>query len=206
MEMRRRKYRNVTGTWDTPYKCGVCGSEQFYVTVQRDGTEYVRRCKLCQLTQNEKTWARRKQIPEFIERKNVQARETQRHLKQAAIAAYGGVCACCGEWRFELLSVDHIKGRRDGIDLKQKDRGTALYYTLRNLNYPKDGNWQLLCMGCNFAKGRFKECPHVTERRELQAQGGAIAMTEKLRHQLIQMQAAKRGILEPVKEDSTDAA
>lgn len=39
-----------------------------------------------------------------------QRRQTLRRRAEA-IAAYGAVCACCGEDRFLLLSIDHVEGQ-----------------------------------------------------------------------------------------------
>lgn len=62
------------------------------------------------------------------------------------IAMRGGFCQCCGESVAAMLTLDHIKPRADG--------GTG-----------DPPNIQILCLGCNNAKGRNVECPHAAEAR-----------------------------------------
>lgn len=84
-------------------------------------------------------------------------------LRLEMIAAYGGMCACCGEKEPEFLTIDHIyeDGARKRANGEQS--GAALYKRLKELGWPKD-EYQLLCMNCNFAKGHFGECPHRKPR------------------------------------------
>jgi len=98
-------------------------------------------------------------------------------LKLAAFAAYGGAkCACCGETIPDFLTIDHINN--DGADHRRKvareagkyrrngtgwiapsnGQGVGIYAWLKRHKYPP--GFQVLCMNCNFAKGRYGECPH----------------------------------------------
>jgi len=64
-------------------------------------------------------------------------------------------CACCKEdIGIEVLTIDHIKGRKKG----DKKKSEWLYRYLKNNDYP-DG-YQVLCFNCNAAKGVFGFCPH----------------------------------------------
>lgn len=66
-------------------------------------------------------------------------------------------CACCGESKFEFLTLDHIEGRKawgHGREL----RSNRLYLWIVRNNYPK--GFQVLCYNCNCAKGLYGECPH----------------------------------------------
>ncbi len=68
-------------------------------------------------------------------------------------------CNCCNENRIEFLSVDHLdnNGRQE-----RKSKGYhSLYKYLLDNNFPV--GYQILCMNCNFAKGKFGECPHSGE-------------------------------------------
>lgn len=82
-------------------------------------------------------------------------------LKREIVAAYGSECACCGEDEIAFLTIDHTKGggkqhRRDVVG----GFGRKFYLWLKRNNYPKDG-FQLLCLNCNFAKGKSGGvCPH----------------------------------------------
>lgn len=100
----------------------------------------------------------RKWSREHRESEERRRRESSRRLREAAISAYGGKCACCGEWRYEFLTIDHIYG--DGRhDRKNGRSGIQLYRWLRNHGYPTD-RFRLLCMNCNWARGKFGYCPH----------------------------------------------
>lgn len=85
--------------------------------------------------------------------------EYARQLKAEIIFKYGGKCACCGESGFEFLSIDHIDGS-GGVHRSQINAsGTGFYRWLKKMEFPKS-NFQILCMNCNFAKGKYNECPH----------------------------------------------
>jgi radical SAM protein with 4Fe4S-binding SPASM domain len=83
---------------------------------------------------------------------------TRDRRRQAVLAAYGGVCACCREHRPEFLAVDHVNG--DGAAHKRTVRN--LYSWLKKNNFPQEG-FQLLCHNCNFAKYAHGACPHTAE-------------------------------------------
>lgn len=69
--------------------------------------------------------------------------------------AYGGaVCRCCGENQFEFLSIDHVNG---GDRKHQKEVGNV-YRWLKKNGFPP--GFQVLCMNCNWAKGKYGYCPH----------------------------------------------
>lgn len=95
--------------------------------------------------------------------RRVEDRERTKQLRMDMLRHYSNgsmVCACCGEGRYEFLSLDHINGggtaeRRalgnDGI-------GNRWYKRLKAQGYPS--GLQVLCFNCNFAKGRNGSCPH----------------------------------------------
>jgi hypothetical protein len=84
-------------------------------------------------------------------------------LREQILREYGGVCVCCGESEPKFLSIDHINN--DGAEhRKEVGHGGRLYRWLRRNGFPKD-NYQLLCMNCNFAKGRYGLCPHVEKKQ-----------------------------------------
>jgi len=73
---------------------------------------------------------------------------------------YGGEppkCACCGEDRFEFLSIDHING---GGKEHIKSIGYTLARWLKKNHYPE--GYRVLCHNCNFALGHYGYCPHKT--------------------------------------------
>lgn len=93
------------------------------------------------------------------ERANRAAKEAALKGKLELLRAYGGKCACCGEDRFEFLSLDHmIPG--DGKAHRAKFRTPRkIYAYLKSLGYPKDG-YRVLCFNCNMATAIYGVCPH----------------------------------------------
>ena len=85
-------------------------------------------------------------------------------LRREALKAYGGRCACCGEMRAAFLTFDHIHGQ--GTKHRRSDNKirSNIHRYLRDHGYPKD--FQLLCMNCNWAKGKYGYCPHTQRGRE----------------------------------------
>ena len=88
-------------------------------------------------------------------------RKRLQRAKREVLMHYGNCrCACCGETQMEFLSIDHMNG---GGRRHRSDFGIGnMYVWLRKHNFP-DG-YQVLCMNCNFAKGRFGRCPHEDSR------------------------------------------
>jgi len=91
--------------------------------------------------------------------------ERRANLRAETLDAYGNRCNCCGESTPEFLSVDHINN--DGAAHRREAKlsgGSRFYEWLKKHGFPKD-RFQLLCYNCNFAKGRYGECPHVKIRK-----------------------------------------
>jgi hypothetical protein len=66
-------------------------------------------------------------------------------------------CACCGESMYEFLTIDHINN--DGAKMNKKFSGHKhICSWLKRNNYPE--GFQVLCINCNFAKGKYGKCPH----------------------------------------------
>lgn len=122
------------------------------------------------INRNDPEWMR-----ENAERTHVQLQ----NLKRAAFSAYGSACACCGEARVEFLSIDHIdpvsaskprvtrfgsrNGERRTPPVRPSNRsGHGLYRWLKKNGYPE--GFRVLCMNCNWARGKFGYCPHERER------------------------------------------
>ncbi len=87
----------------------------------------------------------------------------QQHLRMEVLLAYGGECACCREWRYEFLTIDHINN--DGAEHRRKigtDRYHWLYPWLKNQGYPE--GFQVLCINCNCSKQWRGYCPHKEEQ------------------------------------------
>lgn len=89
-----------------------------------------------------------------------QSLESGRRLRAAALAAYGGCCACCGETTPEFLGIDHVNNDGEAHRAELKGYGRAIYQWLKREGYPQDGRFQVLCHNCNVAKGCYGACPH----------------------------------------------
>jgi hypothetical protein len=81
----------------------------------------------------------------------------RRTIKRRTIDKYGGACACCRETAIEFLTIDHING--DGCKERRSGLAFGLYARLLRESLQKD-RYQVLCMNCNFAKGKYGYCPH----------------------------------------------
>lgn len=80
-----------------------------------------------------------------------------------ALQAFGGACACCGETRVVMLTIDHIHGgghqHRQSIPrLKHRPASSQEFYReFREAGYP--GHlYQVLCYNCQAAKGPAGVC------------------------------------------------
>lgn len=94
----------------------------------------------------------------WTEAQRLKQQETRAKIRDAVIAGYGGKCQCCGESCKEFLSLDH-KNSDGGTDRVVNGGSYGIYRKLIAEGFPKD-NYQLLCMNCNWALGRFGKCPH----------------------------------------------
>lgn len=114
--------------------------EKFMETKRNDYKKYVDRNK------------------EAIKKRNA---ENRRRIRLEFISAYGGKCECCGENRFEFLSIEHNNG--GGRKERKKISTERLLHTLKKEGWKRDGKYSLLCFNCNQAKGAYGYCPHERE-------------------------------------------
>lgn len=82
-------------------------------------------------------------------------------LRMQLLSVYGGKCNCCGEDHAEFLTLDHVYGGGNEHRKSQDMRTTWL----QAINDRDSGRWQLLCMNCNWAKGKYGNCPHQQQLR-----------------------------------------
>jgi hypothetical protein len=69
---------------------------------------------------------------------------------------YGNQCSCCGESTKEFLTIEHIQGQ-----IGQKKDSWA--YRKATNEYRPD-LYEVLCMNCNFSKGKYGYCPHQIQK------------------------------------------
>lgn len=99
----------------------------------------------------------------YIEKKRPWHRRKREELRKAAIAAYGGKCACCAEGRWQFLTLDHPNGDGQADRAKHRMIIGQLYGWVARNNYPKD-LYRILCMNCNWIRRFGGVCPHEEER------------------------------------------
>lgn len=86
------------------------------------------------------------------------ANKRNRSNRLAVVAAYGGVCACCGEANEVFLCLDHIGGGGNEHRRSLGGSSAKVYTAVIAAGFPK--SYQLLCHNCNFATARGA-CPHA---------------------------------------------
>lgn len=79
-------------------------------------------------------------------------------VKAKFLEMYGGACSCCGESRNEFLTLEHKQGQ---VGVKNKQSSVA--YRKAIMEY-QPNLYDVLCMNCNFSRGKFGYCPHDKER------------------------------------------
>lgn len=67
---------------------------------------------------------------------------------------YGNRCSCCGEKNYEFLTIEHKLGQK-GI---KRQTSSKAYREAIKIHNPE--LYEILCMNCNHAKGRYGHCPH----------------------------------------------
>lgn len=135
--------------------CRKGHSGKWYVQPSNGG----RRCKTCFNDLGRRTWADRRDKPGATEAR-ARARKIRMDKKRELVYDhYGRSCACCGEFRKQFLTIDHIA--RDGSHHRKTFHGLICDWLVRN-GYP-DG-FQILCFNCNCGRERNNgTCPHLEE-------------------------------------------
>jgi len=140
-------------------------------------------CKPCHVAKGLASERRRRESPEYFERRRAKWREERRtarakdkqhsidiswrstlKLRREMIAAYGGACACCGESELMFLTLDHV--HRNGAEhrnLLRTGGGYAVWRDLRKKGWPKDG-YAILCWNCHMVTCWSRPCPHQSNR------------------------------------------
>ena len=68
-------------------------------------------------------------------------------------------CACCGDLTYEFLTIDHTNGGGNKHRKSLGNRGSCMTMWLKKNKFPE--GFSVLCMNCNWAKGKYGSCPHV---------------------------------------------
>lgn len=94
----------------------------------------------------------RKKVSQVQHAKN---REAYSRVRMEFLEMYGGKCTCCGETLCEFLTIEHKLGQ-SGTERRDT---SAKAYRKATQNYSPD-IYEILCMNCNHAKGKYGYCPH----------------------------------------------
>lgn len=67
-------------------------------------------------------------------------------------------CGCCGENRFEFLTLDHVEGGGNAHRREVGKNSIMFWRWLKNQGYPP--GYRVLCYNCNLATHFYGVCPH----------------------------------------------
>lgn len=133
-------------------KCGTILNAENCNAYDIERSKYI--CLMCLQEKNQNLY--------MLNRDNIRKRQQKYEQKNKIkiIQKYGEKCVCCGESRYEFLTIDHIKnnGAEERKTTKQGTGGKLYRWLIKN-NFPND-NYQLLCFNCNCSKGFYGYCPH----------------------------------------------
>ncbi len=124
------------------------------------GNSVIRSCHTCKLESNKRARHKYNEKTQNKEKHNSYQKSLVKKYRDIVLDAYGAKCACCGETRRRFLTIEHLNG--DGHK-HRKALKHRVYFDIYKQNFPKD-KYAILCMNCNFARGRGKQCPHDIER------------------------------------------
>lgn len=111
------------------------------------------KCPPCNLLTQHAWQARNPE--QWAEIRRLKARKRHAANRLAALAHYGGACACCGETFEGFLVIDHIDGNGNE-HRKAMGARTGVFLWLKRNGYPP--GFQVLCANCNMAKERPGGC------------------------------------------------
>ena len=157
---------SITGHFNQKYclKCKKMVRQENVKRFQKDNPEKMREWgrKWSREHPNyyKERWARRKQVPGYVEKINAGMRRFVKKRRLQVMDYYGRKCACCGDNHIEFLTIDHINN--DGAKHRKEIKGQNLPAWIYRHNYPK--GFQILCFNCNEAKKIYGECPHNREK------------------------------------------
>lgn len=91
------------------------------------------------------------------------AHERSKLLRIEILKRYEAKCACCEITEIEFLTIDHVQG--NGAKERRELSDHQIYRKIILEDFPT--TYQVLCMNCNWAKGRLGVCPHKKFSRDV---------------------------------------
>jgi hypothetical protein len=144
LKKRRQFHREYSRKWAKDNRERMRASSRRYYWLHR---EEIKRRKKGQRDKSEQSY-------------QVRARRYHRVRIQVLKMYSGGrpKCACCGETRYEFLTIDHVRG--DGAEDRLKmSRGSGFYGKLLKMRINRR-KYQVLCYNCNMSKRLLGVCAH----------------------------------------------
>lgn len=156
---RERSKEHVVSGAGTLRSCSECGKETKRIIRGKCKTCYSRELSREMSMFNKSLYGRTSGCYHDQRYRRAKVARARLKLRQNVIKAYGGRCVCCGEARWDCLTIHHVNGNGREEAKLIGGGGYILYRDLRRRGYPKDG-YQLLCMNCNAALSLYGYCPH----------------------------------------------
>lgn len=145
--------------------CNVIKALSYFARSRLTPSGYYNHCRECKTAKARRHRAKVKQHPEWEQRLLASRREinrkSARKRRLRVLAHYSNgtlACACCGETAYEFLSIDHINGGGRKHHQELQRRGMTVARELIEQGFPS--GFRVLCMNCNWARGKFGRCPH----------------------------------------------
>jgi len=139
--------------------CGGCERDLPVEDFNRNRSRADGRQTQCRSCHAEATARAREKNPPTPVKLAAAARKYRGRLTDQVLAAYGGVCACCGEDEAMFLTLDHVDGR----GAEEMETGYRLYMRAKREGFPT--KYRLLCWNCNCGRARNGGvCPHEALR------------------------------------------
>lgn len=141
--------------YNMPYK--YKNKKQDYNYLYREAKKSANLCRSCGNKKNITTNSCNK----CNLKQKIKDRERNRQLKIMVIYYYSNgnmKCSCCGESYIEFLTIEHIHGGGKKHQQIVNRFGNGYYRWLIENNFPN--GIDVMCMNCNWAKGKFGKCPH----------------------------------------------
>jgi hypothetical protein len=109
------------------------------------------------------------QDPELAKKKlrdHAKARHTRD--RKAAIQAYGGKCVCCGETRYEFLTLQHPNKdghlhRKEVLGKQYRNGASKFLRKIRKAGFPQKFKIEIACWNCHMSHDMHGKCPHKNE-------------------------------------------
>lgn len=148
--------------------CGVAKPKETDFYFRRRDNCYYAWCKECCKARTRQRWHGERH-DEIAAHENAAMKIKRVRIRRAILAAYGNICACCGETEETFLTLDHINN--DGAEYRRTALGKRTragywqYQWVIKHGFP--AGFQILCMNCQQGKRMNNGvCPHQVRRND----------------------------------------